>query len=247
LAGAIGFFLVLEFFTRLGLVDRVYLPPASTVLTSMAVLLMDPGFLGEVAATLLAWAVGLTIAVGLAVPAGAALGSSNLAYRGAQAVVEFLRPIPSVALIPLAVLLYGQGLQMKVFLIAYAASWPILVNAIYGVHDVDPVAKETARSFGFGRMAILARVSLPSAAPFIATGVRTASAVALIIAVAAELVAGAESGIGKFIVEAGSSGERADLVYAATAVAGLLGFLTNFLLVRVERRLFAWQPEGASS
>ena len=65
--------------------------------------------------------------------------------------IEFLRPIPSVALIPLAVLIYGSGLESKVFLAAFAATWPLLMQTLYGVQDVDPVATDTARSFGFGR------------------------------------------------------------------------------------------------
>ena len=130
---------------------------------------------------------------------------------------------------------------MKLALIVYASVWPILFNAIYGVHDVDPVAKETARSFGFGRVSILIRVSLRSAAPFIYTGIRVAAAVALILAISAELLAGGSQGIGTFILIAQQGGER-DVVYASTIVAGLLGWLINWGLVLGERRLLGWAP-----
>src|SRR6266540_3399974 len=82
-------------------------------------------FLTAVAATLQAWAIGLAIAVAAAVPAGILLGSSRRCYQATRALVEFLRPIPSVALIPLAILLFGQGLQLKTSLIAYASFWPL--------------------------------------------------------------------------------------------------------------------------
>src|SRR5919201_5446282 len=134
------------------------------------------------------WALGLGIAAAAAIPLGIVLGSSILAYRSLRAVIEFLRPIPSVALIPLAVLVYGTGLESKVFLAVYASFWPILMQALNGVQDVDPVTMDTARSFGFGRLARLRRVTLPSSLPYVATGLRISSAVALILAVTAALV-----------------------------------------------------------
>ena len=118
------------------------------------------------------------------------IGSSRLLYRALRGVIEFLRPIPSVALIPLAILIYGTGLQSKVFLAAFASFWQLLVATLYGVQDVDPVATDTARSFGLGRIQRLFRVTLPSAVPYIATGIRIASAVSLILTVTAELVIG---------------------------------------------------------
>ena len=242
LAGVVVCFAVAEVVTRLELVSPRYLPPASTVAARAVSLLGDGEFLRAAGATLAAWALGMAVTVALAVPAGVLLGSSRVCYQATRAVVEFLRPIPSVALIPLAILLFGQDLQMKTALIVYAATWPVLFNTIYGVQDVDPVAKETARSFGFGRLAVLARVSLPSAAPFIATGIRLAAAVALILAISAELLAGAGGGIGTWILTAGSGGENADLVYAATLLTGVLGFALNWGLVTLERLLLGWQP-----
>lgn len=242
LIGAAVLFAGLEVFSRLGLVNPEYLPPASTVLTNTLALPFDGGFLLEVLATLQAWAVGLGLAVLIAVPVGLALGSSRVAYRASRTLVELLRPIPSVALIPLAILLFGQGLEMKVSLIVWASSWPILLNTIYGVHDVDPVAKDTARSFGFGRVAILARVSLPSAAPFVVTGVRVSAAIALIVTISAELLAGGDNGIGTWMLDQSAGGENLGLVYAATVFTGLMGLALNYGLERFERRFFAWQP-----
>lgn len=233
-------FAVLETITRAGLVNESYLPPASSVLVATAQLLVEAEFLGHVGATMRAWGVGLGLAILVAVPLGITFGSSERVYRASRAVVELLRPIPSVALIPLAILVFGQGLSMKVALIVYASMWPILFNSIYGVHDVDPVAKDTARAFGFGRLAILRRVVLPSAAPFIYTGVRVAAAIALILAISAELLAGGSQGIGTWMLAVGSGSVDRTLVYAGTVVTGLLGLLINWVLVVGERRLFGW-------
>ena len=98
------------------------------------------------------------------------------------------RPIPSVALIPLAILLLGRGIDMRVALVAYASAWPILFNTITGVREVDPQARDTARAYGFNAGEVLARVTLPAAAPFIATGVRISAGIALILAVSTELI-----------------------------------------------------------
>jgi ABC-type nitrate/sulfonate/bicarbonate transport system permease component len=160
--------------------------------------------------------------------------------RALRAVIEFLRPIPSVALIPLAVLVWGTGLESKVFLAAFASTWPLLMQTLYGVQDVDPIATDTARSFGFSRSQRLLRVTLPSAVPYIATGVRISAAVALILAVTAELVIGAP-GLGREINLARQGG-AVDLLYALIAVTGLLGWGLNAGLTRVERRVLHWHP-----
>jgi len=158
--------------------------------------------------------------------------------------IEFLRPIPSVALIPLAVLMFGTRFPNKLFLVTFACIWPLLFQAIYGVQDVDPVAMDTARAFGFGRLQRLALVVLPSATPYIATGLRLASSVALILAVTSELVVGVP-GLGSAINIAASGGDF-PLMYALIAVAGLLGVSLNAIFAQVEGRALRWHPSQRS-
>lgn len=242
LVGAVALLGVLEALTRAEIVSPAYLPPASAVLVTTLRILVDPEFLTAMVATLAAWAGGLAVAACIAVPLGLVLGTSRRGYLASLAAVEFLRPIPSVALIPLAILLLGRGLDMRVALIAYASLWPILVNTVSGVREADPLARDTARAFGYGPRAIVRLVTLPSAAPFVATGVRIASAIALIVGISAELIAGGGPGIGTWMLTHSLSGIDRELVYAAIVVAGLLGLATNTLMVAVERRLFAWHP-----
>jgi ABC-type nitrate/sulfonate/bicarbonate transport system permease component len=114
------------------------------------------------------------------------------------------------------------------------------VATLYGVQDVDPVATDTARSFGFSRTRRLFRVTLPSAIPYIATGFRIASAVALILSVTAELVIGA-AGLGRAINLARSGGNE-ELMYALILATGVLGLVLNQVFVWLERRLLYWHP-----
>ncbi len=243
--GAIGIlvlFLVAEAVSRSGIVDAFYLPPTSLVLFRVLELLVTPSFLVELLATLQAWAVGMIICTAAAVTLGVLLGSSRAAYSASRAIIEFVRPIPSVALIPVAMLLLGKDLEMKVGLIVFSAAWPILFNTVYGMHDVDPIAKLTARSFGRGRISTLFSVSLPSAAPFIFTGIRISASVALIVAVSAEFFGGASTGLGYWLIQVSSTGNRPDLVFAGAIIAGLIGLAINGALALLERRFLAWQP-----
>ncbi|WP_433415118.1 ABC transporter permease [Microtetraspora malaysiensis] len=238
-AGVAGFLAVAELVGLSGLVDDRFLPRMSVVLGAAAGLVADPDFLADAGATLTVWALGLLLTVALAVPAGLLLGTLPRAEAAVRPLIEFLRPIPSVAVIPLAILLFSDNLHLKLAVIVYAASWPVLINTIYGLKDVDPLAKETLRSFGFGPIPVLARVALPSAAPFIATGIRVASGIAVILAISAELMAGGSEGVGVYITEA-ASGSRIDLMLAATLWAGLFGLVADAVMVAVERRLFRW-------
>jgi NitT/TauT family transport system permease protein len=238
--GAAVLFALLEIATRAELVNPTYLPPASTVIAATVSILLDGEFLGSVGGTLSAWAIGLSLAILIAVPLGVVLGSSWRSYLATTTAIEFLRPIPSVALIPLAILLMGRGLNMRVALIVFAAIWPILFNTIYGIRDVDPVARDTARAYGFGRLAILRKVSLRWASPFIFTGIRISAAIALILAVSTELIAGGGPGIGTWMLQHSETGVPRELLYAAIVVAGLLGLLINSVMSAGERRLFFW-------
>jgi ABC-type nitrate/sulfonate/bicarbonate transport system permease component len=238
---AVAVLLVLwELVVRVGIVAETNIPPASAALSELLNQFGDGAFWSAVGSTLEGWAAGLGIAIALGVPLGLLIGSSRWAYRGLRVPIEFLRPIPSVALIPLAVLIYGQGLQSKVFLAAFASFWPLLIQTIYGVQDVDPVATDTARSFGLGRLERMWRVTVPSAVPYIATGIRISSAVALILAVTAELVIGA-AGLGREINVARSGGNL-DVMYALIVATGLLGWLLNLATSAGERRVLHWHP-----
>jgi ABC-type nitrate/sulfonate/bicarbonate transport system permease component len=229
-----------QLLTVTGVLNPDHIPTMTDTVAELVELLGDPDFWSAVGSTLQGWALGLGIAAVLAIPLGIVIGSSATAYRSVRFVVEFLRPIPSVALVPLAVLIYGVGLESKVFLAAFASFWPLFVQTLYGVQDVDPVATDTARSFGLNAFERLYRVKLPSAVPYIATGLRISSAVSLILVVTAEIVIGS-AGLGREINVARSSG-AIELMYALIITTGLLGWLLNTATTRAERRVLHWHP-----
>src|ERR1700749_4481846 len=133
---------------RLGIISRSALPLASDVLARAVLLAGSPRLLADFGATVEAWAAGLAITVAVGVPAGVLLGSLPGVRDATRAIVEFLRPIPSVALILLVSVLLGPGLRMSVTLIVYGAIWPVLYNTIAGIDDADSLAKETSLAFG---------------------------------------------------------------------------------------------------
>lgn len=241
--GAVGVAAFLILAELIGLViPQGVLPRMSTVLSQAAKLAVNGQFLADVGYTTETWALGMALTIVIAVPLGLVLGSLPGVRFATRAIVEFLRPIPSVALILLVSLLLGSGRMMSVTLIAYACAWPVLYNTIAGLDDVDPVAKETLRAFGFGRFSIAWRVELPSSAPFIMTSLRIASAIALILDIAVGYLVGGLNGpnIGSFIASAASGAGNTPQILAATFWAGVLGLVFNGLLLWAERRLLPW-------
>jgi ABC-type nitrate/sulfonate/bicarbonate transport system permease component len=237
-AGLAAFLALGEAVPRLGLVKEAYLPPTSRIADALGQEVTDRAFWTALGDTLTGWALGLAIAVGAGVVVGLVVSVVPYLREATASTIEFLRPIPSVALIPLAVLLYGTELRSVLLLVVYASFWQVLVQVLYGVRDVDPVAEETARSYGLGPWARVRHVLWPTALPYVMTGVRLAAAVALILAVTAELVIGAP-GLGARIAVAESSQAVPDM-YALVVVTGLLGLVINVGARTVERRALAW-------
>jgi ABC-type nitrate/sulfonate/bicarbonate transport system permease component len=237
-AGLAAFLLLGEAVPRLGLVKEAYFPPTSEIAGALGDELADSAFWTALGDTLTGWAVGLAVAACAGVVAGVVISVVPYLREATASTIEFLRPIPSVALIPLAVLLYGTELRSVLLLVVYASFWQILIQTLYGVQDVDPVAEETARSYGLGTWARIRYVLWPTALPYVMTGLRLAAAVALILTITAELVIGAP-GLGARIAVAQTSQAVPDM-YALIVVTGVLGLLINVGARSVERRALAW-------
>jgi ABC-type nitrate/sulfonate/bicarbonate transport system permease component len=212
----------------------------STTFNELWSMVQTSHFWWSFADTVRGWFLGLLVAAVLAIPIGVVLGSSELAGAAFRVPIEFLRPIPSAALIPVLFLTIGTNLRSELFLAAFGAFWPLLVQTMYGVRDVDPVAIETARSFGVGRFERLSRITLPSAAPYIATGLRISSTVSLILAFTAELFMGTP-GLGQLVNYAQSYGLETQL-YALALATGFLGVAIHIGFTTLERRALRWHP-----
>jgi ABC-type nitrate/sulfonate/bicarbonate transport system permease component len=238
--GLLAFGGALEAAPRLGLVPARYAPPSSTILRALVDEAGQPAFWVALTDTLRTWLTGLAIAVAAGLVAGVAIGSVPALRAATASTVEFLRPIPSVALIPLAVVLYGTGVRATLLLVVYAAFWQVLVQVLHGVGDVDPVARDTARSYRLGRLAQVRYLVWPTALPYAVTGVRLATSVALVLAITGELVIGTP-GLGREIAVAQTSG-AVPAMYALVVVTGLLGVAANLGTRAAERRVLAWHP-----
>jgi len=214
------------------------IPAPAAIGVSLVEVLGGLEFWQALGLTLLSWAVGLLVSICLAVPVGLLLGASELGYRSCRFTIDFLRTIPPVALVPLALLLYGATTQMKLVLVVLGAVWPLLLQSMYGVHQVDLVARETARSYQLGRWLRTAFVILPSAAPYVFTGVRIAATMALLLTIGAEVIGGAP-GLGAAMALAQTANDIPRL-FALVAASAVLGVLINTLLARVERRALSW-------
>lgn len=245
IAGIAAFLLLWEVVGRSGLVDPHYVPPVSTVAGTLGQALSTTSFLLDAVSTMLSWLIALAIAIVIAVPAGLVLGSVPVLNRGVGTLIEFIRPIPSVALIPPAVMLLGTEAQTKITLAVFAAVWPILFNAIYAMHGIDPLVLDTANAFHIGRARTLLTVKLPAAAPFVMTGIRLSATIALVVVVSTELLSGGSGGLGQYVLVEGSSVGRMDQVFAGALVAGVLGYLGNVVLNAAQNRWLGWAEQAA--
>jgi ABC-type nitrate/sulfonate/bicarbonate transport system permease component len=238
LAGLAGLVVLVQVLPATGLVSADYLPRSTDIGQALGEEVRSGEFWRAVGDTLKAWAIGLAIAVVAGIVVGVVIGSVRALRALTASTIEFLRPIPSVALIPLAVLLFGSQLESSLLLIVYASFWQMLIQVLSGVQDVDPVADQTARSYRLGAWGRIRYVVWPTALPYVLTGVRLAAAVALILAVTAELIIGAP-GLGQRLGVAQSSG-AVPLMYALVVVTGILGVAINIGARALERWLLAW-------
>jgi NitT/TauT family transport system permease protein len=216
-------------------------PPSST-LRALYDELAAGTLSGEIGVTLEAYLEGLAIAIVIGVAAGVLIGTSRTLHDGTSVVIEFMRPIPAVALIPLAILFFGPfGIAAHRFVVAFAAIWPILVNTIYGVRGADRMLDDVARTSGVGSAGRLFRVTLPAALPSIATGIRVSAAIALVVCVTAEFRTGA-GGVGAYMEDQQFAAKLPEL-YAAVVLVSLLGLAVNAGLRVVQRRVLFWAGE----
>lgn len=227
-----------ELASRLDIVPRSSFPPVSEIFRRLGEIAVTGEFWTTIGRTMRAWGVAMLIAVLIGVPIGLAVGASRSGYLLSKFTIDFLRPIPSVALIPLLVLIYGTRPTLKITLAVVGAVFPLLFQSMYGVRDVDPVARDTARSFGLSGLQRLRQVVLPTCLPFVLTGLRISSSIALILVVTGEYIVGIP-GIGQKVFLAQNSAAYQSM-YAYVVTAGVIGLVLNVGFQHVERRTLFW-------
>lgn len=236
--GILLFLAIWEVSSRTGLVNPRYFPPATDVLARFFADLTSASFWRSVGQTMTSWSIGLAIATAGAIVIGFIIGGSSFLRKATHTTIEFLRPIPSVALIPLAVLLFGISIESSLLLVVYASFWQILIQVLYGTADVDSVAMDTAKSYGLGWWARVRHVVWPTTLPYLITGLRLGAAVALVLAITAELVIGTP-GLGQQIALNQSGGSIVPM-YALVLATGIIGVIINIGMRLIEKRVLRW-------
>ncbi len=229
-----------EVLTATGALSPRYFPRANAVVARIAELLGQAAFWVTLWATVQSWLLGLVIGCVCGTIAGVLLGSSGRAYRFCRVVIELLRPIPPIVILPIVLLVLGVTLQFKLVLIFQGIFWVMLLQAVYGVRSVDPVMLETAKSYAIPPLRRFLTVQLPGSLPFIVTGVRIAAMFALVVSIVAELVGGA-AGLGNDILKAQSAGDDTTM-YALILISGVLGVVITTSFSWLERRVLFWHP-----
>lgn len=217
-------------------------PPVTDILRAIAAGLANGELAQVFGSTLWRMAIGFVIGSAAGVLLGITMATFPLADAALRPLVELLRPIPMPAIVPPLILLLGIDHAMKVFAVSLACFFPVLVNTVGGVRAVDPTALDVARTFQVGRLRTLLQVVLPASLPFILAGLRTSLALALIVSVVAEMIAGSE-GIGYYIMTMQYAMRPSDM-YAAIFLLAAMGYGLNLALLAVERRLLHWWQRG---
>lgn len=180
----------------------------------------------------LAWLIAVVVGglAGLVI----ALNASVATWAGST--VDLLRSLPVIALIPIAILIWGIGSKTEVILGAYAGLWPMLINTAGGARSVPPRLREVARTLRLSRRATVAKIVMPATGAAMLVGARLALATSLVLCVVAEML-GLENGVGNAVILE-MSGDEPARMWAYVLVIGALGILVNFALVRLVRILF---------
>jgi ABC-type nitrate/sulfonate/bicarbonate transport system permease component len=234
----IGTLLLWELVSRAGWVNPLIIPPVSKIFASFWSLLSSGQIPAQILVSLRRAATGYCLAAIVFIPLGVLMGLFDRFYRALEVVVEMLRPIPPPVVIPVAMLFFGLEDQMKIFVIFFSCAWPILLNTLDGVRNIDPVLLHTAKTFGLSQRQIIWRVILPACSPQVMTGLRVSLPITLILVVISEMV-GSTDGIGYFILDS-QRRFRVAQMYAGMLSLALLGYALNRLFDLFHRKLLGW-------
>ncbi|OKO92035.1 ABC transporter permease [Bradyrhizobium sp. NAS80.1] len=224
---------------RLGLIDQTFLPPFSEVIAAGWQLAQTGELYDDVGASLLRALSGFLIAIALFVPLGVLTGWYARLGDLLNQIIEIARNTAPLALLPVFILLLGIGELSKVSMVIYSCAWPLLLNTIAAVRQVDPLLVKSARTMGATPSQLFRKVILPASLPTIFVGIRLASASAMLVLVASEMV-GAKSGLGYLIINSQYSFLIPQMYFGILGIT-VIGLVFNAILEALERRLMRWK------
>lgn len=233
--------LVWELLPKAGLVDPFLLPPFSDVIKALVELIKSGELLKHILASFERSFSGFLLATAFAVPMGIFMGWFKRVEWIANPLLEVGRNTPVLALYPVFILFFGLGETSKLAIIIFGTLWPILLNTIQGVKDVEPILIKSARSMGVSQLTMLRKVVLPSATPSIITGLRLGASNAILLLVAAEML-NANAGLG-FMIFYYENNYAIPFMFSGLITLAFVGVLVNYLLVRVEKKFTRWKQE----
>lgn len=231
--------IVWELIAQTEWINPLIIPPPSKISRIFSELVFSGQIPLQILVSMKRAAMGYLLAAAVFIPLGILMGLSERVYRLFEVVVEMLRPVPPPVVIPVALLFFGLGDEMKIFVIFFSCAWPILLNTLDGVRGLDWVLLNTARTFGLTRRKIIWQVILPACSPQIVTGLRVSLPIMLILVVISEMV-GSTDGIGYFVLDAQRRFKVAQM-YSGMLALALLGYSLNQLFNLVVRWLLPWQ------
>ena len=241
-----GVFFLLWWLLHLWNNNPLQLPSPLKVLEALWSLLREGEIAEHASVSTLRMLLALGLSIAVAVPLGFVMGLSRRAEQCIDPLVEILRPISGIAWLPLALFIFGVGDTLPVFIMFYVGFFPILLNTVAGVRQVDARLLSAARTMGIGRVPLLVHVLVPSALPTVMVGIRLAFAASWAAIVAAELI-GSPSGLG-FAIEWYRQLLMTPKVFAFILAIGVVGYLCDLGLRALQRRLMPWaEGTGASS
>lgn len=243
-AGVISFLLIWQLIVQLNLVNTRNLPSVTEVLKTLADKLTnskpDGNTLGvNIISSLKVALYGYLLAIVIGIPLGLVMGWYKVFDKFVSPIFELVRPIPSIAWIPVIILWFGIGIQAKAVIIFLSAFVPCVINSYLGVKSTNETLINVAKTFGASSFYIFRHVAIPSAVPSVLTGARVALNNSWTSLVAAELLA-ANSGLG-YMISMGRMLGRADIVVTGMVVIGILGALLSGILTLAEKKLLAWR------
>ncbi len=219
--------------------NPILLPPPNSVLVALVSILQDE-LAGDILASLYHLGIGMSFGMTIGFSLAVLATQSRFVEHAADPLIELLRPISGIAWIPLAILMFGVGETVPIFLIAYVSVFPIYINTVAGIAGVDRRLINAAKVLGAPPSTIRRQVILPSALPMILAGFRLSLGVAWMTLIGAELIGG-ESGLGwrAFWYEQFFAMNK---TLAVIIVVGILGFLFDSIVRLVQARLLRWSP-----
>jgi len=229
-----------EWLAQAGWLSPQVLPAPSKVIRTAFKLATTGTLLNDLGVSLLRAAAGFVIGTAIGGGLGILVGFSRMAEALIDRSVQMIRAIPFLAALPLVIVWLGVGETQKIFLVALGVTFPIYINTVLGIRQVDPKLLELGRVQGLSSLQLIRRIILPGALPSILTGVRYALATAWLALVVAETI-GAQSGIGFLAMDAREF-LRTDVIVLTIVIYALIGVAADGIARFLERRLLAWHP-----